>query len=161
MSAAPVERLDLTKVREHAEEAGEQEKTKTLVSRTHEFEVRYTDPDGDPHQHVLSSKILSGPDRNIVARMAAIMAGCVFAHLPVNEQNRFLALSRVEVAVKEQPDWVQRWIGEDDVLLGAIFGEVEAHRLEYFPGDVSEGMETAVKSRVQIRSTSTADAGDS
>lgn len=147
--------LDLRAVKAAAEKAGSQEKESVkLIPREITISIQYRDPDtGEIRQANVTSRVMKGEQRATVARMEATLAGVPWDRLPVLQQGRFHALSVCSCQLIDSPDWLLQALSEDDVLLGRIFSELEAHDRRFFrrnaePGESGESIEGMVISSV-------------
>ena len=150
------EKLDLRKIKEAASapavpSAAEEVEEPKLVAREERFRVVYRDPEGKKYETALVSRIMNGDERQVVARMCALMSnGLPFDHLPGVEQARLYALAVCEVQLRDAPDWVSDWMKEDAGLLNGIFGQLEAHENRYFRRVAGPGEAATTFSTVEI-----------
>jgi hypothetical protein len=139
---------------------GETSESEKVYEREHTFVVRYKCPEGRQYEAAITSKILSGDDRNKVARIAAQIAACPWDQLPMGEQIRIYGLAVCSVALDSPPDWINKFITEDPALLGGIYEEVARHDTGWFRSGGGSGSEDEEEARVSISSeapTSTPD----
>lgn len=122
------------------------------VPRQQEIILNYTDPDGVAHNATIIAQIKNGQQRVQVGRLAAVMVDNVpWGTLPPIVQARVWALSNVTIGLNNPPEWVLKWIQEDDSLLFGLSQELEEHESTYFRGYIGEGAENQEQQRVVIR----------
>ena len=131
---------------------GDNSEDETVFEREHTFVVRYKCPEGRRYEAALTSKILSGDERNKVARIAAQIASCPWDALPMGEQIRIYGLAVCSVALVNNPDWVDKWITEDPALLAGIYEEVARHDTGWFRSGGGQGSEDEEEARVSVSS---------
>ena len=131
------EALDLRAIKAAAEKAGKPEiDTADLVPREITISIQYRNPDTGVLMHAnVISRVMRGEQRATVARMEATLAGVPWERLPALQQGRFHALAVCSVQLIDAPDWLLQALSEDDVLLGRIFSELEAHDQRFFRRD--------------------------
>jgi len=123
------------------------------LGREHQFTVSYASPDGKNHKDDLVSKIMDGDERVLVARIAARRAGVPWEHMPATHAARIWAIATIAVQLRDPPDWVSKWVMEDDTLLFSIFDVLQTHDSFFFRGDRSESSEDAEKPRVAVHTS--------
>lgn len=128
-------------------------KERELVSRTHEFEVAYTSPEGVRYRDTLTSRIMDGDERITVSRIAARRADVQWEQLPKAQAARIWAQSVLAIQLRDPPEWVSRWAVEDDALLFALFDVASMHETEFFRDGAGEGSEDSGASRVSVSTT--------
>ena len=94
---------------------------------------------GEVKQANVISRVMKGEERATVARMEATLAGVPWDRLPALQQGRFHALAVCSCQLVDIPDWLLQALSEDDVLLGRIFSELEAHDQRFFRRDAQSG----------------------
>jgi len=142
--------LDLTEIRRRGQTEAAPDPAQKLTPREHSFVVRYVAPDGEQHQETVTSRILSGDERLEVGRIAAALAATRWDTLPPSQQARTWAMAECSVALREPPEWLSRWISEDDALLFGVYEEVQAHERRYFRRDDPAGGADSQEPRVAI-----------
>ena len=137
---------------------GSEEPAPTLVPRTVDLAIEYTDPKGELHSGTFPMTVL-GPKRRLEAERfaAALAAPAPWDSLPTATQNRFLAFAHAvwalgldELLKKKQTHWLTEALEEDDDLLALVDAEVRAHRGRYFRGDLRQGGEGAQRRRLVV-----------
>jgi len=93
----------------------------------------------------------------VVARAAARLAGVPWQTLPPAQAGRIMALALVGRQLRELPDWLNKWAGEDDTLLFSLLGRCQAHEGRFFRSDVGPGSADAGQPRVVIDPALSAD----
>lgn len=126
---------------------GAAEPEPTLVPRTVDLAIEYTDPQGELHVETFPLTVLGPKGRLEAERFSAAMAApAPWDSLPTATQNRFLAFAHAVWALgldeqlkKRKPHWLTAALEEDDDLLALVDAEVRAHRGRYFRGDRRQG----------------------
>lgn len=144
--------LDLARMRDDIAEAERERRVdaKPLAAREETFGVRYAAPDGSVHEATLTSRIMSGDERLLAARMAAGMAAGPWDRLPLAHQARIWQMATVTVQLRDPPRWLLRWITEDAVLLASVYEQLERHELLFFRPDGGEGSPGEDARRVDV-----------
>lgn len=142
-------------LREVVEESRNYEEVSTpkfdLIPRELEFEIEFDAPDGKSYNQKLVSKIMDGDDRLTQQRVIQkLCAGVLFDNLSYAERLRIDALSRCLTQIKEAPDFISEWIGEDDQLLAEINTILVEHETRYFRGNARKGADGSAEKRVSI-----------
>ena len=152
-----MESLDLRALRSGAERAPEPEPEVPLVPRDMTLRVTYTDPDGKRYEGVgLRSRILVADERAMVSRIQTSLVvdfmhkPLPFEVLPPDIQLRTRALATIAVQLRDPPEWVSKWAGQDDALLFHLFAACEEHAARYFKRDEETGDEETAVSRIQV-----------
>lgn len=148
MSTAPLDLRDLSK-----KSAPDDATETTLVSRDHTFEITYQSPDGKTHTSSVVSRIMDGDERIDVARIAARRADVEWSKLPSAQAARIWAQATVAVQLRDFPDWLAKWVMEDDSLLFACFDMCTIHEQEFFRNGVGEGAQGPETARIRVSST--------
>ena len=126
--------------------------TVAVVPREMELEIRYSDPDGESHVGVVISAIKTGQQRVQVGQMAASLSnGAPWESLPPVTAARIWALATVTIQLQSPPDWVLKWMQEDDNLLFGLANQLEEHESTYFRGHPEQGTQNAQQPRVVVR----------
>ena len=122
-----------------------------LIPRELEFELHFDAPDGKSYCEKLISKILDGDDRLTRQRVIQkLCSGVLFDNLSYPEKLRIEAISRVLTQVKDVPDFVSQWLGEDDQLLAEINEILVEHETRYFRGNARKSASGSPEKRVSI-----------
>lgn len=147
-----VHKLDLReKAREAGQAASGREEKPRHVNREETFRVRYTDPEGTLHEAALTSRIMTGEERQQMARLCAMLAGGQrFDDLPEMYQAEFQMLAWVSVQIRDMPNWLEYWIKQDRGLLDAVAGQVMEHDQRFFRGDAEAGGGDPSANRVAV-----------
>ncbi len=147
--------LDLRSLKSHGDAAPplEEKSSPPLVEREHVFELSYNGPDGQTYKSSITSQIMDGDERISVARIAARRADVKWDLLPQAQAARIWAQSTIAVQLRNPPDWLSRWVMEDDALLFACFDVCSAHESEFFRNGAGEGSEGSGAPRVSVSST--------
>lgn len=135
------ERLDLLAIKRKAEAAGATDVVeRPLTPREITFTVRYTDPEtGLLLETSVVSRIMTATERATAARMVAQMVGgSGWESVPILHRGRFHALSVCCCQLRDAPDWLMKWLSEDNVLLDALYTECEKHEIFFFRGGYQE-----------------------
>lgn len=140
---------DLRGIREAASQSPVTEDA-SLTAREETWTLKYRDPTGREHSAQVVSRIMTGEERTRVDRTAGIMAGCTWSNLPPGSQARFVALAQVAIQLREPPDWVERWVMEDNALLFSLFAKLQEHESFFFRGNENEGETDSGFSRVEL-----------
>jgi hypothetical protein len=151
--------IDLRKLRETVDEVAtpnmdpsESKQSVVLVPRRLEIEIIYVTPEGIRLHGVGYSQIKTGKDRLDAAKMAAgLAAGLPWAVMPPISQGRIWGLANVTVQLQDAPEWVYKWVQEDDDLLTALVGELEAHEARYFRRYFGESSDDSPKPKLVVR----------
>lgn len=124
-----------------------------LTPRELALRIVYTSPEGKRHEAVAVSRIMDAADRATWNRIRTGLVrenGGDLASLPLVEQARIHAFSMIAVQLREPPEWIERWVGQDDALLMQLFEACEGHSARYFRRDAGASAEDAARSRVSI-----------
>lgn len=113
-----------------------QKETRALIPRERVAHVTYHEQQATVMLHAPT-----GDQRTHIDRMAATLAGVVWERLSPRAQARFHALATFAVCVADAPPWMEEAAQEDDDLLFALAGHVEAHASAYFRRADDEGGE--------------------
>lgn len=101
-----------------------------LVPRKRPANIRY---------HEQSATVVlvvpDGAQRTHIDRLTATLSGQPWGRLSPLAQARFAALASFAVCVENPPQWVEEAVQEDDELLFALAGQLEAHASAYFRRD--------------------------
>ena len=142
---------------ENAEKVDYAQPTVAVVSRDLEIEVRYMDPSGTPHVGVVISRIKTGQQRAQVGQIAASLTnGAPWESLPPVIAARTWALANSTIHLQDPPDWVLKWMQEDDSLLFGLATQLEEHESTYFRGHPEQGKGAEGEQRVVVRPKSSA-----
>lgn len=132
-------KLDLRSIKEQSADAAD--KPAELLSREMPVRIRYLTPEGEQLECKVFSRVLDGNERAQVARMEAKMAGGEHWECVSEVQRmRFHMLAVIAVQIRDYPEWLMKWIQEDDALLAAIHRHCEVHDLRYFRRDTATGL---------------------
>ena len=116
-----------------------------------EFTIEFDAPDGKNHTQKLVSRIMDGDDRLTQQRVIQkLCAGVLFDNLAYAERLRIEALSRCLTQIKDVPEFISNWIGEDDQLLSEINRILVEHETRYFRGNARKGADGSAEKRVSI-----------
>lgn len=122
-----------------------------LLPRELEFNIEFSAPDGKIYNEVLTSQIMDGDDRLTQQRVIQkLCAGVLFDNLAYAEKLRIEALSRCLTQIKDVPDFVAKWVGEDDQLLSELNRILVEHETRYFRGNARKSSEGEVEKRISI-----------
>jgi hypothetical protein len=122
-----------------------------LVEREEPLTIRYVTPTGETKEAEVVSRVMGREDRDRLDRIVASNTGGIpLVCFPENGW-RLRSEFRVALQLVEPPKWLLEAVGEDDALLGAIVGVLEAHSLRYFLGDDGEGGPVAIATHVEVR----------
>ena len=104
-----------------------------LASRERVLVINYTSPDGEKYRHEIVSRIMDGDDRLRQPIIASELSrGRPWSSLPADAQLRFNALAACSVQLKSPPEWLNKWLMEDNSLLFVIYAQLQEHESEYF-----------------------------
>lgn len=120
----------------------QQEQEQELTPRSLPVTVEYTDPEGSSHRAVCESRIMTGDERILCDRRASLLAQIPLSDLGDYARARCEALALVSTQLRDIPDWLNKWVQEDDRLLFALREELERHTLRFFWGDNGESEKT-------------------
>ena len=149
-------KLDLRKLKADAESAvvevkQESEERTDVIPREVTFSLSYDAPDGEVYQDDVLSIILDSDGRLTKTRVFnGLTRGMIAGSLPESEQLKLDALARVLTQLKDPPDWVIKWAGEDMELLSHINAALVEHETRYFRGNNRKGEGGALKPRVSV-----------
>lgn len=122
-----------------------------LLPRELEFDISFDAPSGESFSQKLTSKIMDGDDRLTQQRVIQkLCSGVLFDNLSYAEKLRIDAISRVLTQIKEVPDFLAQWIGEDDQLLAEINTTLVEHETRYFRGNARKSTDGKAEKRVSI-----------
>jgi hypothetical protein len=76
--------------------------------------------------------------------------GVVFENLPTEEKYRLQGLARCLVQIKDAPDWLNEWIGQDNQLLIKILNILVEHEALFFRASPKESENVAGQERISI-----------
>lgn len=151
--------VDLRELRERAapkglSAAGTQTPPATppLVPREIQRSVAYTNPEtGLQETFLVTSRILTGEERDGVARLKGTLAGGVaWESLPLGDQVRFVAKATIAFQLRSLPKGLADWYDSDDTLCFALYGICEEHDRCFFRGDVGAGAKDKEQPRVVV-----------
>lgn len=145
-------KIDLREVVEDARNYEEVSSSKfDLIPRELNFEIRFDAPDGKSYNEKLISKIMDGDDRLTQQRVIQkLCSGVLFDNLSYAEKLRIDAISRALTQIKDVPDFIAHWIGEDDQLLAEINEILVEHETRYFRGNARKSPDGSAEKRVSI-----------
>jgi len=149
--------IDLRQLKDTVDEVAtpevpEEDTPVILVPRRLEIEIIYVTPEGNRLHGIGYSQIKTGKDRLDVAKLATQLGGGTpWSVMPALAQGRIWGLSTLTIQLQDGPEWVYKWVQEDDDLLAAIVGELEAHEDRYFRRYPSEGSSDAQKPKLVVR----------
>lgn len=148
--------LDLTGLAREAA-AAETGATETpLVPRSRSIAICYRDPEGRWHEGTVTSVILGGEGRIQLGVLCAKLARAPWGTLPPALQSRAYQLAVCTLQLQEPPEWLLRWLQEDDDLLAEVYLALEDHERGYFRRGDGEGAEAARRTDVVVRPLDTA-----
>lgn len=146
--------LDLRQLAQDADQAAVPEKKEeTLVRRTVEFHVDYTDPEtGKTIGGLFVGKVLTADDKTKVGRILANLAGRTkFDDMPENWKMWAEAIANCAIRLTDKPSWFDTKAGEDDRLLWAVYGRLLEHEQTFFRANDAAGDGSSQQSGVVIR----------
>ena len=151
MSDSAAERLDLRDIRRQAEALGTPTPEAELTPREQPIDIKYRNPDnGKLLDARVISRIMNGEERATVARVEALLARVAWDAIPPVQRGRFHMLATCEVMLRDKPDWLMKWLQEDDELLTRIYGALEVHETAYFRRDVDTSEDEEGEARVSV-----------
>lgn len=156
-------KIDLRDVVEDARNYEEASAPKfDLMPRELEFEIQFDAPDGKSYTEKLISKIMDGDDRLTQQRVIQrLCSGVLFDNLSYAEKLRIDAISRALTQIKDVPDFIAQWVGEDDQLLAEINEILVEHETRYFRGNARKSAEGSAEKRVSITCSALSQDGSS
>jgi len=144
------ETIDLRKIKAEAESLGTK-KEDDLVSREETFSIEYVAPTGKHFRADLLSCVMDTESRLAMNRvLQSLCMGVVFDNLPTEEKYRLQGLARCLVQIKEPPEWLTEWIGQDNQLLIQILNTLVEHEALFFGASTKEGEEAKGQKRISI-----------
>ncbi len=144
------ETIDLRKIKAEAESLGTK-KEEDLVSREETFSIEYVAPTGKQHRADLLSCVMDTESRLAMNRvLQSLCMGVVFENLPTEEKYRLQGLARCLVQLKDPPEWLTEWIGQDNQLLIQILNTLVEHESLFFGASTKEGQEAKGQRRISI-----------
>ncbi len=145
------EPIDIAGMRKRIEGTDDEEiaPAEGLSPRTVTIRISYTDPTGHKHTSEVKTSILGGDDRFNVGKMAAaLLDGVRWESIPPAVRSSAHMTAWLAFSLHEPPEWLTKWMQVDPGLLGTIYGEVQAHEVRYFRGNVKEGQQ--VQERISV-----------
>jgi hypothetical protein len=150
--------LDLRKLKTEAEAAAVEaspadalDERTPVVPRDMTFTVSYDAPDGEVYAADLHSVILDSDGRMTKTRvMNGLTRGMTATTLPEGELLRLEALARVITQIKDAPEWVLDWAGQDLEFLSELNALLVRHENAYFRGNNRKGEGGALKPRISV-----------
>lgn len=115
-----------------------------LTPRTLTTPIEYTDPEGSTHRASLVSRIMTAQEMDQVARLRARLAGGLpWVSFSYFDQQRMEALALCAVQLREPPEWLERWLAVDAVLLLTVYKWLAEHDSTFFRSNLgaSQGQE--------------------
>ena len=144
------ETIDLRKIKADAESLVEK-KEEDLVSREESFSIEYVAPTGKQFRADLLSCVMDTESRLAMNRvLQSLCMGVVFENLPTEERYRLQGLARCLVQLKDPPEWLTEWIGQDNQLLIQILNTLVEHESLFFGASTKEGQEAKGQRRISI-----------
>lgn len=143
--------LDLTGLAREAAVAETGATETPLVPRSRSIEIRYRDPEGRWHEDTVTSVILGGEGRIQLGVLCGKLARAPWASLPTGMQSRVYQIAVCTLQIKEPPEWLLRWLQEDDDLLAEVYLALEDHERGYFRRGDGESAEAARRADVVVR----------
>lgn len=144
------ETIDLRKIKADAESLVEK-KEEDLVSREESFSIEYVAPTGKQYRSDLLSCVMDTESRLAMNRvLQSLCMGVVFENLPTEEKYRLQGLARCLVQLKDPPEWLTEWIGQDNQLLIQILNTLVEHESLFFGASTKEGQEAKGQRRISI-----------
>jgi hypothetical protein len=144
------ETIDLRKIKADAESLVEK-KEEDLVSREESFSIEYVAPTGKQFRADLLSCVMDTESRLAMNRvLQSLCMGVVFENLPTEEKYRLQGLARSLVQLKDPPEWLTEWIGQDNQLLIQILNTLVEHESLFFGASTKEGQEAKGQRRISI-----------
>lgn len=126
-----------------------------LVPRNQPIDVTYYSPEtGEKLSATVMSKI---PDRNLKTLMmrteADLCAGRPMSMLSADRQAWVQMLARVVHQVSDAPDWLYKWLAEDEELLGWLANYCMIHENLFFRRGAAASGATQSGTRMALTST--------
>jgi hypothetical protein len=144
------ETIDLRKIKTDAENFSEK-KVETLTQREETIAIEYVAPTGKSYRADLISVVMDTDARLTMNRVLQnLCLGVVFENLPTEEKYRLQGLARCLVQIKDAPDWVTEWIGQDNQLLIKILNVLVEHEALFFRASPKESENVAGQERISI-----------
>lgn len=144
------ETIDLRKIKAEAEVLIET-KEDDLVCRDESFSIEYIAPTGKQYRADLTSSVMDTDSRLTMNRvLQGLCMGVVFDNLPTEEKYRLQGIARCLVQLKDPPDWLTEWIGQDNQLLIQILNTLIEHESLFFGAGSKEGKEAKGQKRISI-----------
>jgi hypothetical protein len=144
------ETIDLRKIKTDAENFSEK-KVETLTQREETIAIEYVAPTGKSYRADLISVVMDTDARLTMNRVLQnLCLGVVFENLPTEEKYRLQGLARCLVQIKDAPDWVTEWIGQDNQLLIKILNVLVEHEALFFRASPKESEGTQGQERISI-----------
>lgn len=142
-------------LREMKEEATKEpvvlKEEKKYTEREISFNVDYNSPEGELLSARVTSKILDGKGRTLKARvMAQLLGGYRPDSLWQDDLYRMEAISRVATQIVDLPEWLDKWVQEDNELLVRVSSILSEHETRYFRLDDREGEGSEKSARISI-----------
>lgn len=123
----------------------------TLTPRKRNLRINYMDPQGEWYGATVVIRAPDGEDRDKIAVLRAKLTGGVgFGAFAPEDQDRFIALANVAILIEPMPPWLDKAFTENNELLFKVGTEVALHGARYFRGDLGEGQEGPIQSRVRV-----------
>lgn len=132
-----------------------EEQVKPLVKREIAIKLEYIDPEGMKHNASILSRVPDGDGRLKIDRQVALLAGGLWSGFSPYSQARIEALAQLSVQLIHAPEWLNKWIVEDDELLFSLFEEVKKHNSLFFRSGLGQGEGVETVQRVVIDSKDT------
>jgi hypothetical protein len=144
------ETIDLRKIKTDAENFSEK-KVETLTQREETIAIEYVAPTGKSYRADLISVVMDTDARLTMNRVLQnLCLGVVFENLPTEEKYRLQGLARCLVQIKDAPDWLNEWIGQDNQLLIKILNILVEHEALFFRASPKESENVAGQERISI-----------
>lgn len=141
--------MDLRKMQELGKDKAPDQSA--LASRERVLVLNYTSPDGEKYRHEIVSRIMDGDDRLRQPIIASELSrGRPWSSLPIDAQLRFTALSACSVQLRDPPDWLNKWLMEDNSLLFVLYAQLQDHESEYFRFNLGTSEEDSPDPRISI-----------
>ncbi len=134
-----------------------EEAIKPLVKREIAIKVEYIDPEGQKHIDAIISRVPDGDGRLKIDRQVALLSGGMWANMPVYSQARLEAIATLAIQLISPPDWLSKWIVEDDDLLFSVWEGAKEHTTLFFRSSVAKSATGEEIKRVVIHSEDLAD----
>ena len=155
------DKLDLSALRRKAEEelqnhdskqAAAENPAAAITKRTITLKIHYPTPGtGETLTADVQSRIMTGDERRMAHRMEVMLAGGInVAAMSIHAQNRLRALSVCSTQLREAPEWLLKYLEEDDTLLFSVFSALEEHDSRYFFRDGGTGEGAAAARRLAV-----------